>query len=259
MVTTDYTKGSVCWIDLGSPDTAAAAAFYEATFGWSLQSAGPDAGGYGFFQQDGDTVAAIGPLTEEGAKSGWTVYFSTPDAAATAKGVEQGGGVVRVPPMDVMAAGSMGQFTDPAGGQFAVWQPGETKGLDAVGEDNTFVWAELHTDDQKATVGFYQSLFDWRAGDPGIPGVEYTVLMTESGGDDPAAAFGGVAGVHPGMDAGWLVYFAVADTDATVAAATAAGGTVVMPADDVPTVGRIAIVADPFGATFALLKPEPRQ
>lgn len=79
MLGTQFTKGSPCWIDLGSPDTEAAAAFYTGVFGWEFRSAGPDAGGYGFFQQDGKTVAALGPLTEEGAKSAWTVYFHTPD------------------------------------------------------------------------------------------------------------------------------------------------------------------------------------
>lgn len=123
MLTTDFVTGSPNWVDLGSPDTMAAAAFYGAVFGWELQSAGPDAGGYGFFQKDGKTVAALGPLTDEGARSAWTVYFQTPDADATAKAVEQGGGVVRAEPFDVMEAGRMAAFTDPGGAEFAVWQP----------------------------------------------------------------------------------------------------------------------------------------
>ncbi|MCP2312659.1 VOC family protein [Kitasatospora paracochleata] len=257
MPTSDYKTGSPCWVDLGSPDTAAATAFYEAVFGWSFQSAGPDAGGYGFFQQDGETVAAIGPLTEGGAASAWTVYFSTPDANATAKGVEQAGGTVRVPPMDVMAAGWMAQFTDPTGGEFAIWQPGEVKGLDQVAADNSFLWAELHTADQPAAIAFYQALFGWRTAGSDVPGMDYTILMTAEGDDPREAGFGGVADVHPGLNAGWLLYFAVADVDATVAAAGAAGGSVVMPAEDVPNVGRLAILVDPFGAQFAVMKPAP--
>ncbi len=96
MLTTDYAPGAPNWLDLGCPDTAAATTFYRAVFGWDFQSAGPKAGGYGFWQKDGKTVAALGPLTEEGASSAWTVYFHTPDADATAKAVEQGGGTVRV-------------------------------------------------------------------------------------------------------------------------------------------------------------------
>lgn len=66
MLGTDFRLGSPVWLDLGSPDTDAAAAFYSAVFGWQFVSAGPEAGGYGFFQVNGKTVAALGPLTEEG-------------------------------------------------------------------------------------------------------------------------------------------------------------------------------------------------
>jgi predicted enzyme related to lactoylglutathione lyase len=51
----------------------------------------------------------------------------------------------------------------------------------------------------------------------------------------------------------WLVYFAVDDTDASVAKAQELGGSVRMPPMDVP-VGRFAVVADPQGATFAVIR-----
>src|SRR5690349_11337693 len=95
MLGTDFRTGSPNWIDLGSPDTDAAAAFYGAVFGWQFVSAGPDAGGYGFFQKDGKTVGALGPLGEEGARSAWTTYFQSDDIQATVRDVAAGGGTVR--------------------------------------------------------------------------------------------------------------------------------------------------------------------
>ncbi|GAA1264600.1 VOC family protein [Kitasatospora nipponensis] len=258
MVTTEYPAGSPNWVDLGSPDTGAAAAFYGAVFGWEFRSAGPEAGGYGFFQQGGKTVAAVGPLNEPGAASAWTVYFSTPDADALAKAVEQGGGAVRMAPMDVMDAGRMALFTDPTGGRFAIWQPGRTKGLDAIGEPNTFCWAELHTADPAAAISFYQALYGWGAADSGLPGIEYSVLSVADAGPQDMG-FGGVAGPHEGLADGWLLHFAVPDADAAVAATSAQGGSVVMPASDLPTVGRIAVLADPAGAQFAVIQPVPPQ
>ena len=157
MLTTHYVPGTPNWLDLGAPDIDAAVSFYAAVFGWTFQSAGPDAGGYGFFQLDGRTVAAIGPLTEEGAGSAWTVYFQTPDADATVKAVEQAGGSVRVPPMDVFTAGRLAAFTDPAGGDFAVWQPGDVQGLETVMEPNSLCWTELYTTDAAAAKDFYRS------------------------------------------------------------------------------------------------------
>jgi uncharacterized protein len=261
MLTTDYLPGSPLWVDLGSPDTDRTVAFYNRVLGWSFQSAGPGAGGYGFFQIDGQTVAAVGPLMEEGADSRWTVYFHTPDADTTAKTVEQVGGEVRVPPMDVFDRGRMAQFADSRGARFAVWQPGSTKGLDTVSEDGALVWAELHTDGAAASKSFYRQVFGWDAEDNEMPGgMTYTVLSTSGGGQE--RSFGGVfesseelraAGVGPH----WLPYFAVADTDAVVAAALGTGGRVLMPATSMEGVGRMASLADPFGASFSVLKPEP--
>ncbi|MFF3315002.1 VOC family protein [Streptomyces sp. NPDC003035] len=258
MLGTDFTKGSPNWIDLGSPDTAVAAAFYTALFGWEFVSAGPDAGGYGFFQQDGGTVAALGPLTEEGASSAWMVYFQTPDADATVATARGAGGTVRAEPFDIMDTGRIAQLTDPAGAEFAVRQPGTMKGLDRASENNALCWAELHVPDPGAALDFYGRLFDWRSADMEAPGMTYRVLSTAEG-DQEDASFGGIAELQAGADhARWIPYFAVADVDDLAVRAQGNGGSVLMPAADIPDVGRIAWLADPFGAPFALLKPAPR-
>ncbi|MFB9365371.1 VOC family protein [Kitasatospora albolonga] len=257
MLSTDFRTGSPNWLDLGSPDTAAAAAFYGAVFGWSFESAGYEAGGYGFFRHDGRTVAALGPLTEEGAHSAWTVYFHTPDADGTAKAVEQAGGTVRVSPDDIPGAGRLAAFTDPAGGQFAVWQPGGIAGLEATTVPGSFCWAELHTPDPTGARGFYGALFGWRYEQVEVPGMTYTVLSTAEGEDQQRASFGGIAPAQPGHDeAGWLPYFEVTDPDATIERATAHGGAVLLPGMDAPGIGRMAWLTDPFGARFAIIRSE---
>ncbi|MFE5556091.1 VOC family protein [Streptomyces sp. NPDC056544] len=260
MLGTDFTTGSPNWLDLGSPDTEAAAAFYGAVLGWEFVSAGPEAGGYGFFQVDGKTVAALGPLTEEGATSAWMQHFMTPDIQATATAVTAGGGTVRMEPGDVMGEGWLAQFTDPQGAEFACWQPGKTAGLQLTSADNTLVWTELHVPDPVSDIAFYAGVFGWRSAEMPAPGMTYRVLSTADG-DQQDASFGGVApflGEGGEEQARWVPYFASADVDATVAAAKAGGGTVIMPATDLPEVGRIAWLADPAGAVFALLKPDPR-
>ncbi|MFD0274535.1 VOC family protein [Kitasatospora sp. NPDC127111] len=259
MLTTDFPNGSPCWIDLGSPDPAAAAAFYGSVFGWTFQPLGPEAGGYGFLQADGKTVAAIGPLTEEGAQSAWTTYFRTPDADATARAVTDAGGTVRVAPFDVMDAGRMAQLTDPQGAQFAIWQAGTTQGLDAVSTDNALVWTELHTSDQEAGFAFYEAVFGWRNEPFPAPGMTYLVVSPAEG-DVKATSFGGIAPVMgEGQPPSWTPYFATEEVDELVGRAEKAGGKVLMGAEDVPNVGRIAWLADPFGAPFALIKGEPQE
>ncbi|MFJ8666487.1 VOC family protein [Streptomyces sp. NPDC093600] len=254
MLGTDFTKGSPNWLDLGSPDTSAAAAFYTGVFGWDFESAGPDAGGYGFFKLDGKTVAALGPLTEEGADSAWTVYFQSPDVDGTARAAEQNGGTVPTEPFDVMDVGRMAQLTDPGGAEFAVWQPATVKGLEKTSDDNTLCWTELHVADPRAALDFYGKLFGWRSQEMEAPGMTYRVVSTAEGDQDDAS-FGGIAELLDGGEARWIPYFGVADTDEIVARTQGNGGSVLMPAADVPDVGRIAWLADPFGAPFAVIKP----
>ncbi|MGW7065003.1 VOC family protein [Streptomyces sp. NPDC054904] len=259
MLGTDFRTGSPNWLDLGSPDTAAAAAFYGAVLGWDFASAGPEAGGYGFFKVDGKTVAALGPLTEEGAKSAWMVHFMTSDIQATTEAVRAGGGAVRMEPGDVMGEGWLAHFTDPQGAEFACWQPGRTDGLGITSAEKTLVWVELHVPDPVAALGFYRGVFGWRQSEMGMPEMTYRVLSIADG-EQQDGSFGGIAplGEEGGRVPKWVPYFNVADVDATAAAAVRAGGAVLMPAEDVPEVGRIGWVADPAGAVFALLRPDPR-
>ncbi|WP_037624535.1 VOC family protein [Streptomyces aureus] len=259
MLGTDFSTGSPNWLDLGSPDTEAAAAFYGAVFGWQFVSAGPEAGGYGFFQIDGKTVAALGPLTQEGARSAWMIHFKADDIGATVSAITAGGGTIRMEPMDVMGEGHLAQATDPQGAEFALWQPGKTAGLEIASAPNTLLWAELHVPDPLAAIAFYEGVFGWRSQDMQTPGMTYRVLSTKDG-DQQDASFGGVApmGDGPGERPRWVPYFFAEDADATAATATANGGSVLMPPADVPEVGRIAWLADPSGAAFALLKPDPR-
>lgn len=256
MLRTDYVPGSPDWLDLGTPDPQAARTFYGGVFGWTFQSAGPDAGGYGFFQLDGKDVAATGPLGEAGARPAWNLYFATPDADASAALIRDAGGTVRSGPLQVMEAGRMLQATDPGGAEFSLWEPGRVKGLGKVSELNTFFWAELHTAHRDLALVFYHSLFGWRHQQFSGAGMDYTVLSTADGPEEDAA-FGGLAEIPDERDARWLPYFYVADTDATAESVRAHGGQLLMEPQDVPNVGRIGHLADPFGAGFAVITPQP--
>ncbi|MBL1102492.1 VOC family protein [Streptomyces coffeae] len=256
MLTTDYVPGAPNWLDLGAPDTDAAAAFYQALLGWSFESAGPEAGGYGFFKRDRKTVAALGPLTEQGARAAWTPYFHTPDADATAKSVEQAGGGVAVAPFDVFDEGRMAQFTDPGGARFAVWQPGRTAGLELVTEPGSLCWTELHSPDPAAALTFYRAVFGWDTEEMSFPGGTYTVFSTAGAGKD--GSFGGVAQLQEGHSTPpqWLPYIEVTDCDRVVAKGQELGGSVLMPAMSAEGIGRMAWLTDVAGAPFGVITSE---
>jgi hypothetical protein len=261
MITTDFVPGSPCWLDLGAPDVPAAAAFYGSVFGWELQSYGPEPGGYGVFRLHGKTVGAVGPLTEEGARSAWMIYFDTPDAEAMAGTVERSGGTVRVAPFDIDGEGRMAQFTDPLGGQFAVWQPGKSQGLEAVDEPGAMSWTELYTTDAAVAKKFYASLFGWKTDDIPLPGGGGTYALITPSGRGPERMQGGImqlAAEHLAVAGGrpyWHPVFQVADCDATVARVVENGGSVQMGPEDAEGIGRLAVCVDPAGADFVVLTP----
>ncbi|MFF9981614.1 VOC family protein [Streptomyces erythrochromogenes] len=264
MITTDFAAGAPCWIDLGVPDVPAAAAFYGAVLGWDYESMGEgkDMEG-GMFRKDGKVVAGLGRLTEEGARPAWMIYYSVPDADAVTEAVERAGGTVRVPPRDLDEWGRMAQYSDPLGGQFAVWQPGISKGVELVDVPGSLSWTELYTSDAAAAKDFYGGVFGWWFSDMELPGGGGTYALVTPAGQPAERMHGGVmelpaenlapAGGRPY----WHPVFAVTDCDTAVAAVTGNGGSVQMGPEDAEGVGRLAVCLDPAGADFVVLAPSP--
>jgi uncharacterized protein len=119
------------------------------------------------------------------------------------------------------------------------------------------IWYELMTPDAEASKAFYDSVVGWQIGEPVAEFQGYRMINRS---DDRAA--GGVLPLTDEMQQHgarpiWLGYIGVDDTDAAVAAIEEAGGKSLMPAMDIPNVGRIAMVADPQGAPFYVMKPIP--
>jgi predicted enzyme related to lactoylglutathione lyase len=252
---TTYTPGTPCWVELGTPDMAATEAFYGALFGWEIPelSNSAELGGYRRAKKNGKDVAGVAPLMQEGQPPAWSTYVSVQDAAATLATVGGAGGQVIVEPMDVVGLGTMGVFTDPTGAVCGVWQPGTFAGAELVNEAGTFGWNELGTRDPAAAKEFYGAVFGWghedeeseRAG-------TYTVWKA---GEAMVGGMLDITGMLPEeVPAHWLVYFTVDDTDAAIAKIEAGGGDVRFGPLDIP-VGRFAVVADQFGAVFAVMQP----
>jgi predicted enzyme related to lactoylglutathione lyase len=122
-----------------------------------------------------------------------------------------------------------------------------------------FVWYELMTDDVPATRAFYRDVVGWDIAEEGQPlpnGGTYRMIVRSDGG-----SAGGVLEMSDmkanGGQPGWIGYIHHPDVDGAVKTVTDAGGTVHMPAMDMPGVGRMAMVADAQGATFYIMNPTP--
>jgi uncharacterized protein len=251
--------GVPSWVDLATPDLEGTRAFYSALFGWTpMVSPEPEAGGYTNFLLDGKAVAGVGPIMGEGQPPAWTTYVATDNVDETTNLVEKAGGHVLLAPMDVMEYGRMAVFMDPTGAAFAAWQAGTHQGAELFNEPGSLAWNELATRDPDGAKTFYGEVFGWEAEDSAMGTVAYTTwtlddrqiggMMPMIGDDWP-----------PDLPPHWMVYFAVADTDTTVAEATRLGGIVTVTPTDLP-VGRFAVLSDPQGAVFsviAMAQPQP--
>jgi len=252
MEPTEYAPGTPSWVDLGSPDIDGSAAFYSGLFGWSTADAGPpeETGGYGFFTTaDGKMIAGYGPQQNPGPPF-WTTYVMVDSAEDVSAKVTAAGGSVVMPPMDVMEAGRMAIFTDPTGAFISAWEAELMPGAQASGS-GTLGWAELNDRDVDAALPFYQQVFGWASRHSGEGAQRYTEFQL--GGQSIAGAVAMNPMVPDGVPNHWLVYFAVDDVDATHRAAVEAGATdMLAPADF--NGGRFAILGDPQGAAFGLLR-----
>jgi uncharacterized protein len=114
-------------------------------------------------------------------------------------------------------------------------------------------WVDLSTPDVEAAARFYAELLGWRIEAHDSPVGNYHIV--EVGGRE----VGGLMAAAPEQDVppAWTVLFRVTDVDATVAAAEAAGGVVLEPAFDLPD-SRIAILSDPAGAVFGVVRQPDR-
>ncbi|MFJ7158333.1 VOC family protein [Streptomyces sp. NPDC101118] len=260
-----YRPGTPCWTDLMVPDQQAALDFYRDLFGWQGEVGPPETGGYSVCHLKGAPVAGImkamnpdGTVPDPAPPAAWTTYLATPDAAATVAASKGAGGSVLVDAMDVMDLGRMAVLADPTGAVFGIWQPKEFPGAGIVNEDGAVVWSELATTDPAAAAGYYRAILPVDTAPSQIPGGEgYTELRVND------RSVGGIMSLdqHPeGTPPHWLTYFHVDDTDSVQDAAVRAGGTVLAPAFDMP-VGRMAVLADPQGAVFAVIrtKEAPQQ
>jgi uncharacterized protein len=245
----NFAPGAPCWIELSSGDLGAANQFYSQLFGWQAEDQGEQMGHYYIYRQGGQMIAG-GMTNPQG--NYWVTYVCTQNAEAAANAAREAGGQVIVGPMQVMDLGSMAVVTDPAGAALGIWQPNQHKGSELVNAPFGFCWNELETRDLEAAKRFYPKVFGWGVHSNPMPqGGEYVEWQTDGRSVAGAQAMGPQfpANVPPH----WLVYFAVNDTDAIATKAQSLGGKLLAPAMDIPQ-GRFAVLSDPQGAPFGIIK-----
>jgi uncharacterized protein len=246
-----YTPGTFCWAELTTSDQDAAKAFYGALLGWQPDDRPVgDAGSYYSMQLiDGQPVAAIAAQPEQQREAGvpplWNSYVSVDSADAVAERASELGATVHAPPFDVMSVGRMAVIQDPQGAFFMPWEPRDHIGAALVNQPGTLVWNELQSPDLDASAAFYSDLFGWQMED--ASGAMGTYLTIKNGD----ANNGGIRELTPPSPPNWLVYLGVEDVEQALASLNELGGSTIAGPIDIE-IAKIAVVADPQGAVFAL-------
>lgn len=246
---TEHAPGIPSWVDLQTSDPASAKAFYRALFGWDYDDQDVGEGAvYSIATKSGKSVAAVASLPMPGVPPHWNTYVTVSDVDATAALVPGAGGSVIMDAFDVMDAGRMAVIADPAGAILNLWTPKNSIGAELVNEHGTLTWEELMSPDIPAAAAFYKKVFGWEAETNGTPEMQYTEFKVNG-----RSVAGGMKPPMEGMPPVWGIYFAVDDTDKTVEIAQANGGSVMQGPMDIEP-GRMAVLVDPTGAIFSVIK-----
>jgi predicted enzyme related to lactoylglutathione lyase len=251
--------GSFCWIELHTSDQNAAKSFYSSLFGWEAHDSpmGPN-DFYTEFKLQGREAAAGCSLRAEERAQGvpphWMIYIAVESAdAAVAKARQLGGKVLGPDAFDVMDFGRMAILQDPTGAVFCVWQSKQTSGIKIAHVHGTLCWADLSTPDAKRATDFYSGLFGWQIENQRTDGTKDPsgYMHIKNGehfiGGIPPAAFR-----PPGVPPHWMAYFQVDDVDVSATKAKELGGKLCLAPMVIEGAGRMAVISDPQGATFAI-------
>ncbi|MEU9190625.1 VOC family protein [Streptomyces sp. NPDC048484] len=270
-----FAEGAPCWIDAQLPDVEAGKRFYGGVFGWTFEPAGPAAptvptapsapsaltdpfdpfessalseggqtaespyAGAVRAYLDTEPVAALVPKRDGRMPTVWTVYFATPRAQDMADRIRRGGGQIVTAPVRVGPYGIGALAADPEGAVFGLWEAGTHPGFGSCRGTGSFSWVELYARDTAAADAFYPGLFRDALFGPGV---------TREFGRAP------ITDLFPAeMPPHFLVHFGVRDCESVLGTVTRLGGRVQAPPFDT-SYGRVAVVSDNQGASFALLQ-----
>jgi len=250
-----HPAGAFCWFELGTTDQEGAKSFYSKLFGWVATDSQMGPGEYyTMFSLDGSNVAAAYTMRADERSTTpphWGLYVAVDSAEDSVKRAGETGGRVLMQPFDVMTFGRMAVIQDPTGAVFSLWQSGDHTGTTLERENGTMCWADLSTPDPGRAKEFYEGLFGWTIGPAHNYPPDYLIIRNgerKIGGIPPAAHRNPSAPPH------WMLFFHVANADAAAAKAKELGGAEHM-APMSAGGSRLAILADPQGAAFAVIQP----
>jgi predicted enzyme related to lactoylglutathione lyase len=245
------------WYELMTGDLDAAAEFYGAVVGWSVQAGAPSAMDYRQWTIGGESVGGLMAIPAEATANGmrpvWLGYLHVSNVDDSVDRITKAGGAAHMPATDIPDVGRIAMVADPQGAAFYIMAPigkGQSTAF-SPGRLGHGGWHELHTSDWKAALAFYETEFSWRQSEILDMAPMGSYAMFNTGGD----AIGGMMDSPAFPRPMWLYYFIVDDINSAKTRIEKAGGEVLLGPREVPGGIWIIQARDPQGAMFALAGP----
>lgn len=240
-----------CWNGIVTTNQDAIKSFYAATIGWhAVEHEFPNGEKATMFVANEFPRAHLREPAHEHEPCAWTTYLRVEDVDASTAAAAENGGSVLMPP-ETIAPGRMSVVSAPSGAVLCLYHEADEESAENAPNDTGGIhWRELQSKNAAADLEWLVATFGFDVEEMPIPGGTYHILKT---GDAPR---GGVCpAFHPDVAGGWLNWVAVEDVDATLDSIEANGGRRVNDPSDWPGIGRMAVAADPTGATFGVITP----
>jgi predicted enzyme related to lactoylglutathione lyase len=242
------TLGKFVWHEQVSSDPKQAQDFYTRLFGWRTEVFKPGEADYTMIAARGQNHGGFATAMEGAPPPHWLSHIRVENVDDTIEKAKRAGGKLAAGPFVLGEVGRIAIIGDPQGAYVSAYEPAS----EGPAAEGVFVWDELGTTDADGAQRFYEEVFGWTTSDMGPDYGGYRVFNRGETG---------IAGLMTLPDASipphWQPYMAVDDPDATAAKAAELGGATLAEPMDVPNVGRLAVLRDPQGATFGIIRPEP--
>jgi len=251
----EHHVGKVIFVELVTPDLAAAKKFYAGLFGWTFRDIQAGKIQYAEAFLDGRPVAGLVhknlPASEH-RQPAWLSFFSVRDVDAAKKVALQNAAKVLFEPHSIPDRGREAVFADPQGAVFAVLASSSGDPADVLVAPGEWIWSSLITSDPNTDAAFYQKLFDYEVFEmPASQGAQHLLLASDN---YARASVNTLPANKPNVHPHWLNYVRVEDAVKMTAKVVELGGRVVVAPRLDRQGGKVAVVADPLGAFFGLLE-----
>jgi predicted enzyme related to lactoylglutathione lyase len=251
----EHHVGKVIFVELVTPDLAAAKQFYAGLFGWTFRDIQAGKTEYAEASLNGHPVAGLihrEVQAGEHRQPAWLSFIAVRDADAATKIALQQGAKVLFGPHSIPDRGRETVFADPQGAIFAALASSSGDPPDVLAAPGEWIWSSLITSDPDTAAAFYQTLFDYEVFDlPAAEGTQHLMLASDN---YVRASVNTLPAHKPNIHPHWLNFVRVEDAVKMTAKLVALGGRVLVEPRADRHGGKVAVVADPLGAPFGLLE-----